>query len=471
MHARIAAALAVALVVSPVVALAAGFDYPDNGARALGMGAAHGAMPDDGTAIYYNPAALGAMEGAVLTLDNGLTSNDVSFKRTDANGAAIGQTTVTNTGGLFYAPFVSYAHNLFGHLTVAIGAYGPPADGRYAYPDPKNSNPHSSGQIKNDAPQRYMLVNNDIFVVYPTLSAGYRLFDRLYIGASLQLVHGTFDFEQYAWVDEGLSGKMDENPQQDLRLHVKTDSGWSQVTGILGLAVALPAGFALGASYRPHFDIVSKGTIETTPEFPSTMPLSQSGNKVQLTVPFPDVMRFGLDWRGGQLHAAADLVYETWGRVDHFTLTPLETIAFKLGTLDAGTLATTNIDRKWQNSMSGRLGVEYAFDVGMLEVTPRVGALYETSAIPENRTDIGFANWQRYMATAGVTVAHKGYGLTVGYGHVFQPDLQVRDSAVTGAAFGSDPNNPPKPSVIGNGDFSSSYNLLSIGLRVDFKNL
>jgi hypothetical protein len=49
------------------------------GARAAGMGDAYGAVADDATAIYWNPAGLGELSGTSISLMHALWLDDISF--------------------------------------------------------------------------------------------------------------------------------------------------------------------------------------------------------------------------------------------------------------------------------------------------------------------------------------------------------------------------------------------------------
>ncbi len=80
--ALIAAVAGAALVVCPSIVKAGGFDeLPDQGAEALGRGAAFTAKADDTTAIYWNVAGLARQRGTKLAINANVHFNTFYFAR------------------------------------------------------------------------------------------------------------------------------------------------------------------------------------------------------------------------------------------------------------------------------------------------------------------------------------------------------------------------------------------------------
>ena len=189
------AALLVALLVWPVEALSSGFEYPDNGTVALGRGSAFAAKANDGTAIYYNPSGLAQQDGWRVLLDGQMVLQSIDYQRTDASGTDIGPA-VSNSGGPFFAPFIAISKQVLPGLTIAIGGYGPPANGKFAFPDESPPQLTSNQQrvffatcglgvaqppcagadtsSYNMASQKYQLINENLLVFYPSILAGQR---------------------------------------------------------------------------------------------------------------------------------------------------------------------------------------------------------------------------------------------------------------------------------------------------------
>jgi hypothetical protein len=180
----------------------------ENGTKTLLEGGAFVGEADDVSAMAHNPAGLSQLRGFNFIADGQLLLHDVTFQRLDApfdpaNPPMSNVQPVSNTGGPFFLPMVgvSYGLPVFDRtLTIALGVYGPPSVGHYAFPEPDYTKDTSTGKYTMDprkyAPQRYTLVENTIFIVYPTLSVSYAFHPRFSFGISLQPVIGSFAFKQ-----------------------------------------------------------------------------------------------------------------------------------------------------------------------------------------------------------------------------------------------------------------------------------
>ena len=103
------------------------------------MGGAFTGQADDLSAIQHNPAGLTQLSGVQALLDGRLTNHQVDFQRTNSAGQALFAQQVHNSAGVYMAPFIAAAYGWTvwdRALTVALGVYGPPSVGRYAYPAP-----------------------------------------------------------------------------------------------------------------------------------------------------------------------------------------------------------------------------------------------------------------------------------------------------------------------------------------------
>jgi long-chain fatty acid transport protein len=434
-------------------AQAAGYDFNDHGARAIGMGGAHAGLPDDGTAIYYNPAGLTAIdEKLTLQLDTALVNWGASFTRAPEGSTIFPE--VEDDSGLFFSPFFAVTYKVTPRLALAIGAHGPPSVGERQYPDPQG---RPASQFDSTAPQRQMLISRDVLVAYPGIAAAYQITDWLSVGANLQFAYTNLEFTQNAV--GGATG--------DQRVTVEA-SGFGGVAGILGATVRLAEGLHLGASWRPRYENVTDGTITVRPY--ANIPFEQNGEDIEFRIPFPDVIRTGLDWRSGPLHLASDFVFETFSQVDRLEVISKEPISFNtpVGVVDFP--SERYIERQWEDSWSVRAGGEYALRYGTIDLTPRLGALYEASAIPEERTEVAYPNWERFAINAGISVGFaRRYEVTIGYTHIFQPERDVDNSTVEASESPIyDPLGNLPPVIVGNGTYNASYDIVNIGLRATF---
>lgn len=347
--------LAAALMALPAAASGAGFEIPDNGTQAMGRGGAFTAVATDGTAIQYNPAGLAQQDGFNFTLDVASFKHDVTFFRTTPAGDTdkLDIQKVSNSGGAFVAPLavLSYSHSFLplDRFSAAVGMYGPPAVGKYMFPAGGNS-------PATDAPNRYQLIKNDIFIAYPTVSAAYKLpIPGVFaaVGVSGQMVISSFKFNQDLYAQPtlastlgfkpdanghsgGLGGTYCPGPTGDPSCHKTAGTGtpassptslrfedpiWDanvdvDVTGkkaytaVLGGLVKVGP-VAVGASYRPGYKLHADGTLKVNlpgiltapkPDAAPNGPSSTIGAEAQVTgdqasldLRWPSVFRAGVD--------------------------------------------------------------------------------------------------------------------------------------------------------------------------------
>ena len=332
------------LLFLPAEALAAGFEIPDNGTQALGRGGAFTAVADDGSAIEYNPAGLTQQKGLSLTIDSNFINHHVSFLRTTPDGTndSVPIQEVHNSAGTFISPLaaISYGRSFLplDAFAVAVGFYTPSAEGKYVFPTPGND-------PAADAPNRYQLIQNNIVIVYPTISVAYKLPLPIYaaIGVSGEMVVSSFEFDQDLYAQPstatalgtqpGPNGKSPgvggiyrgpgvagtakcpatydpnchetatfgrpsasptalrlEDPIWDANVDVNV-TGKKAFTAVLGALVKFGP-VALGASYRPGYALHADGTLKVnlpgiltadTPENSPNGPSSTLGAKATVT--------------------------------------------------------------------------------------------------------------------------------------------------------------------------------------------
>src|SRR5262245_24748979 len=132
------------LLLTPFVASASGFYLSENGTKTLLMGGAFAGQADDLSAIQHNPAGLAQLTGFNFALDGQLVFHNITFQRYDEgfdpnNPPSTPVQPISNTGGPFLVPMVGAGYGLKlldRKLFVALGIYGPPADGHYQFPKP-----------------------------------------------------------------------------------------------------------------------------------------------------------------------------------------------------------------------------------------------------------------------------------------------------------------------------------------------
>jgi long-subunit fatty acid transport protein len=209
---RLHLALCVALLcLLPSRASAGGFHITIVGVRRTGM-MANLATPDDVTALFHNPAGLADLPGAQLHLSSGVTmlSNQTTLRALDParfpeiNPAGCGEAGrppclwPVDADGYYQAnfepekyvgviPYLGYSQNLgflsrkLRGLTASVAVYAPNAYG---------------ASLPQGAPTAYFVMDGLFLVAAATTGVGWRINDRLSIGASLSYNYLRLGFSQ-----------------------------------------------------------------------------------------------------------------------------------------------------------------------------------------------------------------------------------------------------------------------------------
>jgi long-subunit fatty acid transport protein len=444
------AALAAAPLFAAGRARAAGIEHPDIGTIAIGRGGAYAAAPTDGMALQYNPAGFAGQTGWRLTVDSSLSWQALRFAPAD------GEAPVSNTAGAFWVPggAVSYGLGRIGPLsglTFALGATGPSAIGKETYPD--------------QGAQRYALIKSDYFIGYygGAVAASYGRW--LSVGVTFQLVKGTARFSQAVWTGPAAG----TDPAQDAVAHIDVASGFIP-TGVLGATVRPTARLALGLSYRPRFDFLAHGTL-TTGNFSTAAQVAdvqQIGNSTDFFVSFPDVIRLGGQYEfTPRLLVELDLVAELWSRLSTIEIRPQD-IAIRSDAFGISKpLGNIVFQKDYQDSVSLRLGGDYALLPGRL--IARAGYLHETSAVPLRSVSVDFGNWRRdVLSVGGSVLIGRGVHADVAYAHHFLATQTVTGSQVVQVVTPcvTPGCTAPPPTAVGNGVYSGSLDVLSLSLSL-----
>jgi long-chain fatty acid transport protein len=454
----------VALLSGP--AFAAGFAFGENGVRALSMGGAFVGHADDLSAIQHNPAGLTQLSGAHGLLDGQLSSHQIQFQRTNASGDALFAQPVSNTAGAFIAPMIaaSYGWDVLSRpLTLAVGVYGPPSVGRYAYAAPDyalNSGGNFVESPNRTAPQRYAVVSRSTMVMFPTLSVAYAVMPRFSIGASLQYVYSRFAFDQVISAEPITPPELLEDARYDNRVRLSL-LGRPTATAVIGILARPLNMLSIGASVRPPIPIRANGTLGV--EFgPATQALNAqvTGDKVSFAMSFPLEARVGAHVQVlPSLGFNVDFVYEGWSVFDQIVLTPDNIVL----TQDLGapvTLTEVRLNKRWRNTFGFRVGTEYQWAWGL---ALRAGFLFDTSASTQQTLSLDFPTMTRTLITAGLGYALGPVEVVGAFAYHPTGTVSVTNSEVRAAnALGV------QGSVIGNGVYNSGGFQASLGVRGHF---
>ncbi|MBL8958178.1 MAG: outer membrane protein transport protein [Myxococcaceae bacterium] len=468
--------LVLPLLLGSAVASASGFYLSENGSKALLMGGAFAGQADDLSAIQHNPAGLAQLTGFNFLLDGQLVFHDINYQRYDPgfdpasppNALANG---VQNTGGPFVVPMLGagFGFRLLDRtFFVGAGVYGPPADGHYQFPTPNYETDAMGRPVENArkfAPQRYSLVSNTIYVVYPSLSLAAEVIPKRFsLGVSLQPVIASFQFAQSVTSINILgitpSTQAQEDPAYDSLVRVNLPLQYVQFTGVFGAMVKATDWLQFGVSFRPQVMINARGTLEIEPGPFARQVATVQGNQTSLSLMLPAELKVGVHVQPlAKLGINFDFIYQGWQSVQEIVLHPEDVTLTLMGNTEK--VQPFKIQKRWKAAYNFRLGASYAVFPWL---SLYAGGWYETGAIPNEYIGVDFLHFERFVLTGGVGVKFFGLELVVGAAGSPAMTYAVTQSEVRA---GTTQPEPPGP-VVGAGVYTSGHYMVTAGIRGQF---
>ncbi len=457
-------------------AWAGGFEAPGIGVEAMGRGGAFTAKADDGTALEYNIAGLARQRGTRLTLEGKLVLNDHSFQRAGAypvgegNDAFAGMPypKISNTHGVSGAPLLALSSDfgIFDRWTFAIGVTTPSAsDADRTFPSTVAGAP---------APQRYDLINANLFIFYPMVAAAVRVTKWFDMGLALQMVYGRIDLKAVAYADVGCTGAEATSCDAPLRI---TTTGFT-ATGALGLMFHPLRSLHIGLNLRGPIILNTSGDV--TAEAPTKLPIAldpgSEANPAKGTLPltFPWVLRLGIRYAFMQADRElgdieVDGTYESWSQAQN----PGDNLS--VPSLGPFSDIKANLTHNYKDTGSVRVGGAYNLWFQNHSVlTLRLGVFYDSSATEPKDTRVDFDTLAKIGATLGAGFRTHGVTINAAYAYIYSPDRTVSDgnqhiiNGTTGSTTGA--NGQPLP-VYNNGTYHAATQLVLLGLKFQFDEL
>ncbi|MBM4371866.1 MAG: outer membrane protein transport protein [Deltaproteobacteria bacterium] len=420
-----------ATLLLPDGARAGGFEVGDQGAWAAGRGGAFLVKASDLSALDYNPAGLARLRGTRFYYSHRLVHQDVWYRRArtlDWSDAVHGVPRrlafepIRDAKPWFPLGMMVAISSDFGlqDWAFAAGVYGPPAIGDAEYPD--------------DGPQRYMMTDLEVMILYYTLSAAWKYQDLFGLGVSLQ------------WVDTPrMAFEMVVDGNVAPGLVEPVESEYDMRTRIVG-SDRVGATAILGAWARPHpeveigvaarlvpiwVDLDAKLSVDAVNLHLNEPPsLSRDGepyDRVRFSLQMPAKVRAGVRWvkRDGEREVAdveLDLHYDVWSIMKRFTLDAGLVV-------DAGgarvPLDTLHIQRNWRDTLAVKLGADWNVVPDIL--TLRAGFSYESPSVRRGYEYLDAFSFHRFSPSAGLTVSFWKVDLSLAYSYIYQPPVVVTE--------------------------------------------
>lgn len=463
------------LVAWPAAAFAAGLSIPDLGANALSQGAAQIASPDDLSAVYYNPASLALHGGVRAMVDARAVRHFLRFYRREADGSnEAGWRDVSNEGGMTVAPMFGIAWRLekpnLPKIAFAFG--GHPASGYsgYSFPDSHEIRAELPGsgsrfdeETEQRSPQRYALIEQDSLSYTLALSVSVEMTPWLLLGATYQNPIVRMRSRQVVSLSE--NDKVSESILYDGILEIEA---WDKFTpvGVLGATFRLPQGVDVGMSVQLPTTYEADGTMSIAmPPLVEGKGVKLEGNEASLTLKTPLIARLGARLRREAFEAELAFTYDGWSRYNEVVLTPRNVQVVRDGV--GKDLGQFKLPKKMHDTFSVRAGGLFRLGSLSKSLAPfslRAGAVFDPTAVPDERISLDQAHWTRFSLNAGVGVTVGRFDAVVAYAHYIQADKTVTNSEVMQART----SHTDKATVIGNGVYQSSIDIFAASVSARF---
>lgn len=420
------------MLAAAVIVLAAGYYVPETGVESRAKGGAFAAMTGEPLGMVFNPASLTGAKQELLVDVTSLWQWE-TFSRTDIPSDSTASTKATNKPPPQIVPNVIYTHPIGERFVVAVGLHAP-AGPRYKFAD--------------KGPQRFSV--GELYLIEASYGAAlaYRPHKMIAVGLEVEgMVHGV-EHRLYVTSQNVPPPSESETLDQPQELDVM-DSFTPNVR--LGVIITPIDGLDIGLSYRPPTEADCSGTVYS--------PETGGGfrEKVHFKFAVASIFRAGVRWSKPSWDVEADFVIEDWSQHDVQTLTADD------GNFP-GTTGIVEVPREFTSSIGLRLGGSWAASEKLRVLG---GWFYESSAVPDERVDAGSLDADKHGLNVGATLTVGRFDVTGAYTHVLLATRTITNSENRQQSPFAE-TDPNALSIISNGKYTSSYDMLGLSLSTRF---
>jgi len=407
----------------------------DLGTKGLGQGGAFVAAPDDGSAAWYNPAALATQTGLRLDLDVGLSDSRLSYQP-----AGVGGEVDTRTG-LLPVGLIGGSYHLRDQGLTLGGFVYVPSSSSFIF-DPKGE-------------QRFQGIGGHYQLVFGHVAVAYRVTDTLAVGVTA----GATYFHATQYNDVSIAQPPNDPYDPFWAVEVTTDvQSHAFFSANLGAQFAPTRRWTIGASFMPPFRISANGTLKLSS--PLVDAVGQvTGDRVAVQLDFPAVARAGIRYA---VRSDVDLelatVYEGWHRLSSIHIDPTITVAAPTLGIAPTTIPPIDLAKSYRDVVSIRAGGEWRRNGYAL----RAGSYVETPGSHPDKFDITAPEATKIGFTIGATFSLRaGLDLDVALAHLFFRDVTVTQTQLQILNVVDATNTGP----VGNGSYHTSMDFVQLALR------
>jgi long-chain fatty acid transport protein len=430
---------------APRRASAGGFYLTDRGVVPMAQGGAYVAGAEGGESLWYNPAGLSG-SGRSVRAEGMITMLNASFQRIDDAGVV--KEKVNLDQPILPIPLISYTDNFkLKNWTFGIALFAPNSQ-TYSWP--------------SKGPQRYSLVStNDSIIAHLAGGVAWSGVKNLSIGIAPTLITGRFVTDTVFSASDGVTCPEPERPSCDAPSNVDLNPFFA-----FSMGVGITYDFGMikaGASFNSPYKIKGDAKLDVTlPDEAIFDKAYVDGDKVELEVPFPWMLRFGVEARPIQaLRLEVALVVEGWSVQDKIKVNPKNIWMRNIFGVTDYEVGKIDLQRGGQNTYSLRLGGEY--DFGKIPLITRLGGSYDSTAFADKVLSPLTLDSEKFVLGMGLAwKATDTLDIDFTYGHVFLKDKQIRNSTIEQPTALRPA--PMDKNIIANGDYKMEANYFGLGL-------
>ena len=496
---------ALALFVSglAVDARADGFDTPAAGVAQMGRGGAWVARADDPLAAFFNPAAMVRNPNGVH-VGSHLMVRRQCFERLGADGQPLspggGLNAPTDPVCAEIAPFpnpqLGATFRIGRRFAVGLAVVGPHKTGKAAWPDVVSYANKFGIVAPHPAATRYLMLEDDATLAYPTLSAAFAVTSKLSIGAGFVWGLANFGFSNMA--------PAVSSPSDDFSTDIKAKlSGFDGfVPGVVLSALFSPskridiAGtFRYSDAIRSSIDLYAQSNYYTQGRVnedairdPANITDVKNAGTFKLQIPMEARLGFryhkpryetpsaGQRWLAKHQGAArdamsedlfdleADLTYSQNSAVQSIQVRMNE--ATRINGTPGYVPANADVPRRWRDIIGMRVGGEFVLIPDLIAL--RAGGFFESKGVDDAYVSLDFQQAMKFGVSAGATVRIAMLDVSAGYSHTFFAAQDNHGKGAVHGLAGDATANFRTPQVINGGRQTGDLDEVALGVTAHF---
>lgn len=359
-----------ALLLSPMLFIAQGYQVNLQGQVQQGMGGAGTALVQDGAILFYNPGGVSFLNKNTVNVGVSPTIPKGVFLDKNTN-----QTFETTSPVSFpFAAYVAYGLTDTSKLKFGLGVYTPFG---------------STVDWEKGWAGRFSLTHLQLQSIFIQPTISYKITDKIGVGAGLVYANGKVNLQKDLPVIDA------QGNYGHAELAGKAN-GYGFNAGIYFMPVEK---LSIGLTYRSQVNMkVTEG--DATFKVPSALAASFPNGKFKATLPLPQVLTLGFGYKvTPKLALALDVNFVGWKAYD--------TLAFDYAN-NTSALQDTKSARMYENSFAFRLGGQYLVTENFMA---RLGVAYGITPVQAGYVTPETPDANRVNITAGL-----GYNFEKGFG-------------------------------------------------------